>query len=130
MKLEFALHIPKPVEAGLATPLSVKTRECGGSSFRIMKDEGERGLWNLRSQLRKAPEARHVAGEGLLRDPERPLNEAVKVKPEFCRRPQSVGNATTMGWLPRRAAHRECNQPREVLPSAELEGWSHLAPLT
>lgn len=101
---------PKPVKVGLANTLSFKTRECGGSSFRVMKDEGERGLWNLPSQLRKAPKARHVPGEALFGDPERPLNKAVKVKPELCWRPQSVGNAPTMGWLPRRAAPREWNQ--------------------
>lgn len=95
-----------------------------------MKDEGERRLWNLHSQLREAPEARHVAGEGLPGDPERPLNEAVKVKPELCWRPQSVGNATTMGSLPRRAAHREWDQPKRSVAVSRLEGWSPLAPLT
>ena len=65
-----------------------------------------------------------MAGEALLGDPERPMNEAVKVKPEL------VGNATTMGWLPRRAAHKEWNQPKRSVAVSRLEGWSHLAPLT
>lgn len=81
-----------------------------------MKDEGEKRLWNLRSQLREAPEARHVAGEGLPGDPERPLNEAVNYvgdpkvlemsRPwDGCQGELHIGSGTS---------------PREVLSSA---GW-------
>lgn len=93
-----------------------------------MKEKGGCGI--LPSQLRKAPEARHVPGEVLLGHPERPLNKAVKVKPELCWRPQSVGNVPTMGWLPREQHIGSGTSPGEVLSSAELEGWSHLGSLT
>lgn len=60
-------------------------------------------------QFRKDPEARCVAGVSLQRGPERPLSEAVKVKPGFHWRPQDVGDARAMRYLPRRAADRVWN---------------------
>jgi hypothetical protein len=46
-------------------------------------------------------------------DPERPLHEAVKVKPGFCWRPQDAGGARVRGYLARRATHREWKQPKK-----------------
>lgn len=40
-----------------------------------------RRLWNFPSKLRKAAEARFVAGEPLHGGPESPLDESVKMKP-------------------------------------------------
>ena len=43
---------------------------------------------------------------------ERPLCEAVKLKPGLPWRTQDVRDAKIMGYLPRRAANREWNQPK------------------
>ena len=43
---------------------------------------------------------------------ERPLCEAVKLKPGLPWRPQNVGDARAIGYLSRRAANREWNQPK------------------
>lgn len=55
---------------------------------------------------------RHVAGEFLDEGLERPLHEAFKVKPDLPRRPQDARVARSMGYLLRRAASKEKNQPK------------------
>ena len=43
---------------------------------------------------------------------ERPLHEAVKLKPGLPWKPQDVGDARTVGYLPEKTANREWNQPK------------------
>ena len=43
---------------------------------------------------------------------ERLLCEAVKMKPGLPWRPQDAGDVRAMGYLPRKAANREDNQPK------------------
>lgn len=64
--------------------------------------------------------------------PEAPSCEAVKVKPGLCWRPQAVGSARVIGYLPRRAEDMAWDQPkREVLQSMKLKGLGNLkSPLT
>ena len=66
-----------------------------------------------RSYRIKAAEARHVSGVslngGLV---EKQLHEAVNLKPGPPWRTQDIRGARVMGYLPRRTANRECNQPR------------------
>lgn len=42
-------------------------------------------------------------------DPERPLHKAIKMKTELCWRTQDVRCPRTMGYLPKRVAHRKWN---------------------
>lgn len=52
------------------------------------------------------------------------------LKRPLCEAVRDVGNARVMRLLPRKAADRECNQPkreRSVLQSAKLERQSHLS---
>ena len=61
-------------------------------------------------------EASHVSGESLYGDPERPLREAVKVKPGLPWRSQDVGDARVMRYLPRKSANGvKIAQDREVV---------------
>ena len=60
-----------------------------------------KGLQNLPLQLRKATKARCVSGVFLHGSPEKPLCEAVKVKPGLLWRPQNVRDARAVGYLPR-----------------------------
>lgn len=69
-----------------------------------------KGLWDLPLQLKKAAEARHVTRESLNGGQERPLHEAVKVKPAMHWRLQDIRDA--MGYLRRRAADGALNQPK------------------
>jgi len=55
----------------------------------------------------KASEARHIPGDFLHGGLEGSLCEAVKVKPGLPWRPEVVGNARVMGYLPRRAANKK-----------------------
>lgn len=59
---------------------------------------------------------------------EGPLCQAMAVNHEFCWRPKDVKDASTMEYLPRRAASRYEDSPRErkVLQSATLERKSHV----
>lgn len=58
-------------------------------------------------------EARHfMAGQSLHEGPERPLCEAVKVKPGLCWKLQDVRGDGDMEYLPRRDANREWNHPK------------------
>lgn len=43
---------------------------------------------------------------------EKPLCQAVKVKPGLPWRPQNVGDARAVGYLPRRTANRKWNQSK------------------
>lgn len=52
---------------------------------------------------------------------ERPLSEAVKVKPGFLWRPQYVRNSRALGYLPGRASNREWSQPKEE--KRNLKRW-------
>ena len=56
--------------------------------------------------------ARHIAGRALQKKAERPLCEAVKVKPGLPWRPQEVRDARALEYLLRRAANREWNLPK------------------
>lgn len=78
-----------------------KTRQLqpSGSGFCVKKNIGK-GLWNLPRWLFVT---RSVAGASLCSGLERPLCEAVKMKPGLCWRPQA------MGYPPRRAANRMWN---------------------
>ena len=52
-----------------------------------------------------------MCGKGVLcESPERPLHEAVKVKPGLLQRPQDVGDERVLGHLPRKAVNRKWNQ--------------------
>lgn len=69
-------------------------------------------MWTLSPQLRPASEARCVSGS-LYGGPERPFPEAVKLRPGLpSRDPRTLELPRVMGYLPRRAANRECNQPK------------------
>jgi hypothetical protein len=46
---------------------------------------------------------------------ERPLCEAIKVKPEFPRKPQEVGNTRNVGYLPRKTAYRKWKEPKREM---------------
>lgn len=64
---------------------------------------------------------------------ERPLHEAVKLKPGLPQKSQDVGDARAMGYRPRRAANRVWNQAKRAasLQSTELKGIGDLkSPLT
>lgn len=62
-----------------------------------------------------AVEARHVSRVSLSGGPERPLHEVVTVKPGLRWRPQDVGDARVMEYLPRRAADQVQNQPKREM---------------
>lgn len=79
------------------------------SGFRF-KDTRVKGLWSPLTPLKKASEARNVTGKSLHGGQERPLHEAMKVKPGLYWRPQDVGDDRAVVYLPRTAAHREWNQ--------------------
>lgn len=95
-----------------------------GSGLRAIKDSGVNGLQNLPLWLRKAAEARFVAGEALHGGLERPLCEAMKGKSGLGWRPQDVGDARAVGYLPRRAVNTEWYQPKREkrVLSTKLEG--------
>ena len=57
---------------------------------------------------------------------EKPLCEAVKLKPVLPRRTQDVGDARIMGYLPRRAANRMWNQPQEEEVWCGQQSWKEL----
>jgi len=61
-------------------------------------------------------------------NPERPLCEAIKVKPGFYWRPQAVGYDRVIGNLPKRAADKVWNQPKRknMLQSTKLKGIGDL----
>lgn len=69
-------------------------------------------LWNFPPHLRKATEARHVSRVFLTGGLERPFCEDVKVKLGLPWRLQDAGDARVMGYLPRKTANREWNQPK------------------
>ena len=75
--------------------------------------------------LTPVTKARHVSGVslngGLV---ERPLCEAVKLKPGLPWRTQDVRDARVVGYLPRRAAKREWNQPKRKKCVAEQSSAS------
>lgn len=81
-------------------------------------------MWNLPPKSRKAAETKFVAGVSLHGGPERPLSEAVKVKPGFPWRPQDVEDARAMRYLPGRAADTEWNQTKreKYVNKAERSG--------
>ena len=58
---------------------------------------------------------RQMSGVSLNGDLERPLCEAMKVKSRLPWRPQNVGDARAVGYLPKKVANRvEPSQEREV----------------
>lgn len=71
-----------------------------------------KGSWHFRLQLGEAAIGRRVSGKSLHGHLERPLWEALKVKPGLCWRPQDVGDARAMGYLPSRAADWGWNPPK------------------
>lgn len=75
--------------------------------------------------LSKAAEARHVSDMCLRGGSERPLCEAVRVKPGFHSRPQDYKDDRVMAYLPRRAADRwrTGTEDRSLLQSAKLKDW-------
>lgn len=79
-----------------------------GSGFRV-KERSKR-LEILPVRLRRATEARCVAGVSLCGGLERPLYEAMEVKPRFSWRPQNAEDVRTVRYLPRKSANREWNQ--------------------
>ena len=61
---------------------------------------------------------------GVLRGgPEKPLNEAMKVKPELPWRLQDVGDARGMAYPPRRAAYIQWNQRMKCVAGDKAK-WS------
>lgn len=85
-----------------------------------------KGSWTLLLWLGKAKEARHVSGVSLHGDLERSLCEAMKVKPGLPWRPQNVGDTRAVGYLQRRAANREWNQPmrkRHIAVNKDERSW-------
>lgn len=75
------------------------------SGLRVRKNTWIKKLWNFSLWLRRALEARHLAGV-------RPLPGAVKVKPGLSWRPHNVSGARDGGCLPRKPAHSGRNQPK------------------
>ena len=66
-----------------------------------------------------------MSGVSLNEGLERSLCEAVKVKPGLPWRPQDVGDARVMGYLPRKAANREWNQlKRKMCVAVDKVEWS------
>ena len=55
-----------------------------------------------------------MSGVSLYGGLEKPLCEAVKMKPGLPWRPQNVGDARAMGYLLRGAANKELNQPKRI----------------
>lgn len=96
-----------------------------GHMVLALESKTEQRLWNLSPQLRKATEERHVVEMSLHGGQERPLGEAVKVKPGLLWRPQDVGDARAVGYLPRRAANREWDQPRREVCCGQ-QRWNRL----
>jgi hypothetical protein len=79
------------------------------------------------SVLRKASEARDMAGVSLRGGPERPLCEAVKLKPGLPWRSQDVGGSIVLGFLSRKAATWRWNQPKRekcVAVNKAERSWS------
>lgn len=70
------------------------------------------------------PEASHVSGSSLCGCPERPLHEAVRVKPGYCWRHQAVVDARTVGRMSRRAASQVWNKPETEKCVANKVGGS------
>lgn len=70
-------------------------------------------LRNLPLQIRKITEAKHVSGKSTNGDLERPLCDAVKVKPGLPWETQNVRDARVVGYLLRKSAKREWNHPRK-----------------
>lgn len=99
-----------------------------GSGYRV-KDT-RKGLWNLLLWLGKGKKARHVSGVSLHGGLERPLCNAMKVKPGLPWRPQNVGDDRAVGYfqgeiLTMESAHEKevyCSQQRRK----ELEVWRAL----
>lgn len=60
----------------------------------------------------KDVEARLMLGVSLHRDSEKPLCDAVKVKPGLPWRPLDAGDDKVMGYLIMKAANREWNKPK------------------
>lgn len=67
--------------------------------FEVMKDTRVKALWNLPPWLRRTTETNHVAEESLQGGPEKPLREAVKVKPQLQWRSQDVKDARAIGFF-------------------------------
>jgi hypothetical protein len=63
--------------------------------FRVKKDAGLKGWWNPPPWLRSGTEARH---------------EALTVKPGLWWRLQDTGDASAMGYRPRKVTDWKCNQ--------------------
>lgn len=56
--------------------------------------------------VKESIEGRDISGKSLHGGPENPLHQAVKVRPGLCWRPEDVGDARAMVYLPRRTSHR------------------------
>jgi len=91
-----------------------------GSGIRV-KDR--KGLWNHPLRLRKPTETKCMVGVSLQGDPERPLCEALKVKPVFPCKPTEPCDT-----YQRKVANRECNQlkRKNVLQSTKVKGVGDL----
>lgn len=128
---DFFFFLEKNVfEEGGQVPVPSSRRPCQpqphGSGFRI---KGTRkGLYPCIPQQRKATEARCVAGEPLQRGLKRPLCEAGKVKPALPWKPQEVGGARIVGYLPRKTAGqvRGRTNRETVLWAIRLKGHGKL----
>lgn len=83
-----------------------------------------RKLWNLPVQLRNVAEAGHMSGNALYGGLEETLYKALKVIHVLLQRPQDVGEARAVDYLPRKAA--EClgtrARERSVLQLTQLKG--------
>lgn len=62
--------------------------------------------------LQKAAETRCVAGSPV-EGPESPLYETIKPKPRLAWGHQDTGDVGVMRQLPRKTAHKLCNQPKK-----------------
>ena len=92
-----------------------------------LKTRQRKGLWNRPPRPRKAAESRCIPRVYLGGGLERPVCEVVKMKPGWPWRPQDVGNARAMGYLPRKVANREWNEPqRSMLHSTKMKGVGDL----
>lgn len=67
--------------------------------FEVMKDTLLKALWNLSPWLRRTTEINHVAKESLEEGPEKPLSEAMKVKPGLHWRSQDVRDTRAIGFF-------------------------------
>lgn len=106
---------------------SQNATDLGSFSRAVLALESMReGLWNCPLQLRKATEARCVAGVPLQGGQERPLCEAVKVRPRCLGDPARLEMPGVLGYRLR----QESCLPTSYRSDNQRETWYAGSPVT